>query len=98
MLAIAAIGLLGACTSQPGPKTVARDYVDGMLSADPPEITQAEHDCLIDKLNAYSDAELEAIGEGNVDVAFAGATEVPAGATPEFEAYVADLGECFDEA
>ena len=95
-LAVAAIGLLGACTSQPGPKTVVEDWVDGMLTEG--EITQTEHDCLMGKLDAYSDADLEAIGKANVDVDFAGATEVPSGASPEFEAYVNDLGECFDEA
>ena len=95
-LAAAAIGLLGACTSQPGPKTVAMDYVDGMFTEG--DITQSERDCMLEKLDAYSDADLEQLGEANVDVNFAGAETVPANATPELKAFVDDLNECVDSA
>jgi len=61
-IAAAVVGLLvlGACTSDPGPKRVAQDIIKAE-SLDNPDL---DEECLLDQLDTYSNDELVAISEG----------------------------------
>jgi hypothetical protein len=90
---VAAAVLLGltACTSTPSAKAVAEDFVESIDG-----LTDAQRECMLEKLDTdYTNEELEAIGEANLNVDFdqPAATAVET-ATTEFQAFVADLQEC----
>jgi hypothetical protein len=86
---VAALVALGACTSTPSAKAVARDFVESIDG-----LTDAQRECMLDKLdNDYTSDQLEAIGEANVSIDFDSPDAVE-DATPEFQAFVDDLGEC----
>jgi hypothetical protein len=88
---VAASALLGltACTSTPSAKTVAQDYIESI------DLEPDQESCMLDRLDGYTNDQLEAIGEANVNVDFnqPAATAVES-ATPEFQAFVDDLQEC----
>ena len=52
--------VLGACTSDPGPKRVAQDIIKAESFANP----ELDEECLLDQLDNYSNDELVAIAEG----------------------------------
>jgi len=83
-LAVGAVGLLGACTSQPSAKAVAKDVVE---SIGLPEEQQA---CMLEVIDNMSEAELEELGEDNVDQAIQGVED----GTPELQAFMAELARC----
>lgn len=61
-VAAALVGLLAltACTSDPGPRRVAEDIIEGEYEQG--NITEAEHDCMLDVLDEnYSKDELERV-------------------------------------
>ena len=87
-VAIVALLGLGACTSTPSAKAVAEDYVESLDGLDP-----AERECMLEKLDGYSNDELEAIGEANLNVDFDQPDAVET-ATPEFQAFVENLNTC----
>lgn len=61
-LAVAVVGLvvLGACTSDPGPKRVAQDIIKAEAFANP----ELDEECLLDALDDYENDDLVAIAEG----------------------------------
>src|SRR5918993_4601253 len=63
-VAVASIGLLGACTSQPSPKAVVKDVIESL-----PDLSDAERTCMLEVVDAMSGDELEQIGDDNLDVA-----------------------------
>ena len=63
-VAVASIGLLGACTSQPSPKAVVKDVIESL-----PDLSDAERTCMLEVVDAMSSDELEQIGDDNLDVA-----------------------------
>lgn len=83
-LAVGAVGLLGACTSQPSAKAVAKDVVE---SIGLPEEQQA---CMLEVIDNMSEAELKELGEDNVDQAIQGVED----GTPELQAFMAELARC----
>jgi hypothetical protein len=85
---IAALFGLGACTSTPSAKAVAQDFVESIEG-----LTTAERQCMLGKLDTYSDDQLEAIGDENVDVDFDQPDAVQ-NASEDFQAFVDDLAEC----
>lgn len=89
-LAVVATALLGlgACSSNPSPKAVAEDYVESI-----PDLEPEQRQCMLDKLDEYSNDELEAIGEANLNVDFNQPDAVET-ASPEFQAFVDNLAEC----
>jgi hypothetical protein len=90
---VAAVAVLGlaACTSNPGPKTVAQDVVDGLTEEG--EVTAGEQDCLQQKIDAYSNEELEAIAAGNENLDYGPNFDIST-ATQPFQEFVANLEEC----
>jgi hypothetical protein len=61
-VAAAVVGLLalGACTSDPGPKRVAQDIIKAESLANP----DLDEECLLERLDDYSNDELVSISEG----------------------------------
>jgi hypothetical protein len=88
-VAVVAAVLVGltACTSTPSAKAVAEDFIESI------DLDPDQESCMLERLDGYTNDQLEAIGEANVSVDFddAGAVE---DATPEFQAFVDDLQEC----
>jgi ABC-type glycerol-3-phosphate transport system substrate-binding protein len=91
--ALALVAVLGvaACSSTPSAKAVAQDYIESI-----PNLTDAQRQCMLEKLDGYSDDELEAIGEANLSVDFSQPDAVET-ATPEFQAFVENLETCMTE-
>ena len=85
VVAVASIGLLGACTSNPSPKAVAKDIVESL-----PDLTDAERACMLGVIDGMSGDELERLGEANEDEVI---TNLDSG-TPELQAFMADLDDC----
>ncbi len=81
VLVVAAVGL-GACSSDPGPKRVAEDIIDtAVLQGD---LTEEQGKCMFDRVEAYSDDDLEAITKSAGD----------AGPGTAIELFEADLAAC----
>ena len=64
-----AVGALAACTSNPGPRTVAEDIIDALPSctpeASPGCLTDEQRTCMQEQLTATSDEELAAVDVGS---------------------------------
>lgn len=88
--ALVALGTLSACTSQPSTRTVAEEIVETLDG-----VSQEVKDCLTEKLEGYSNDELDAIGEANPDFS---STSPGMTQTPELEAFIADLAACNEDA
>ena len=83
-VAVGVVGLLGACTSQPSAKAVAKDVVESISL--PPE----QEECMLAVIDEMSEDEIEALGEANVDEAITSSTS----GTPEMQAFIAQLDRC----
>ena len=90
---VAAVAVLGlaACLSNPGPKTVAQDVVDGLTEDS--VVTPEQQQCLQQKLDGYSDDELSAIAAGNEDLDYGPDFDIET-ATQPYQDFVADLQTC----
>src|SRR6186997_341438 len=66
-VAVAAIGLLGACTSQPSNKAVVNDAIQSITVPGGSTLPQAQQDCMLEYVDGLSNDELEQLGESNVD-------------------------------
>jgi hypothetical protein len=86
-LAVASMGLLGACTSQPSPKAVAKDVVESL-----PDLSQTERTCMLGVIDAMTSDELEQLGKNNVGAAI---TDGDSG-DADMQAFIADLSDCRD--
>jgi hypothetical protein len=87
-LALVAILGVGACSSTPSAKAVAEDYIESIDG-----LSSTQRECMLEKLDGYSEDELEAIGEANLTVDFTSADAVET-ATPEFQDFVDNLRSC----
>ncbi len=81
MLAVAVVGL-SACNSDPGRKRVVEDIIQTAVVQG--DLTEAQGDCMFDKVEGYSEAELEAITASAED----------AGPGTAIELFEADLASC----
>jgi hypothetical protein len=91
-VAAASLLALGACSSTPSAKAVAEDYVESIEG-----LSTEQRQCMLEKLDGYSEDELEAIGNANLDVDFDQADAVES-ATPEFQDFVENLNSCLSTA
>lgn len=83
-LVVALVGVLGlaACTSDPSARRVAEDIIKtGFIEGD---LTEVQRDCMLDRLDAYSDDELSDITASAGD----------AGPGTAIELFEADLAAC----
>ena len=87
-VAVAALLGLGACSSNPSAKAVAEDYIESIKG-----LTEEQRQCMLAKLDKYSNETLTSIGDANVNVDFNQPDAVET-ATPAFQAFVENLNEC----
>jgi hypothetical protein len=89
--ALALVAVLGvaACSSTPSAKAVAEDYIESI-----PNLTDGQRQCMLEKLDTYSDETLTSIGDANLDVDFDDQSAAATQTTPEFREFVDDLAEC----
>ncbi len=87
-IAAGIVGLLTltACTSDPGPRRVAQDIINAEAETNP----DLDKDCLLARLDDYSNSELEAIANG-LDKS---GSDDEAQAKADLEAFKADLETC----
>ncbi len=81
MLAVAVVGL-SACNSDPGRKRVVEDIIQ--TSVEQGDLTEAQGDCMFEKVEAYSETQLEEIAKSAED----------AGPGTAIELFEADLAAC----
>jgi hypothetical protein len=81
VLAIAVVGL-SACNSDPGSKRVAEDIIQTAVNEG--DLTEAQGDCMFDRVEQYSQSELDAISDSADD----------AGPGTAIELFEADLAAC----
>jgi hypothetical protein len=86
-----ALGALGACSSQPGNRRVVSDVIESL------QLPEAEEQCMLDKLDGYTDDELDAIADENETWDPAGQGDTPADASEGMRLYIADFEECTAE-
>jgi hypothetical protein len=87
-LALVAVVGVAACSSTPSAKAVAEDYIESI-----PDLSTEQRECMLEKLDTYSEDELEVIGEENLDVDFSQPDAVDA-ASPAFQDFVDNLADC----
>ena len=81
LLAVAVVGL-SACNSDPGRKRVAEDIIETAFERG--ELSEDERDCMFERVEAYSESELEQIADSAAE----------AGPGTELELFEADLVAC----
>lgn len=84
MLAVLAVSVVGlaACSSDPGPKRVAEDIIETAIEQG--DLTDEQGQCMFDKVETYSDKQLEEITDSVDD----------AGPGTAIELFEADLASC----
>ena len=82
--ALASIGVLGACTSNPSAKAVAKDVVQSL------NLPQEQQDCMLGVLDDMPSEELENLGKANLQQAI---TDAESG-TEAMQAFIAELADC----
>lgn len=83
-LAVGVLGVLGACSSQPSAKTVAKDVVESIGLPDD------QRDCMLEVIDGMSERVLEDLGKDNVGQAIEGVDD----GTAELQAFMAALADC----
>jgi hypothetical protein len=85
-LAVAAVAVLGGCTSQPSAKAVAEDIVENLDG-----LTDDQRACMLEKLDAYSSDELQQIGENNEGISATSPGDA------DLQKFESDLNSCMTE-
>ena len=86
-----ALGALSACSSQPGNRRVVRDVIESM------QLPPAEEACMLDRLEGYTDDELDDIAAENETWDPSGQGDTPADASEGMRLFIADFEECTGE-
>ena len=86
--ALAVVLGLAACTSNPSARAVAEDMIESL-----PDLSDAQRTCLLEKLDGYDNAQLDAIAAGNEDIDY-GAPNALESTTEPFQEFVRDLETC----
>jgi hypothetical protein len=90
-VAVLALGALSACSSQPGNRRVVRDVIESL------QLPPAEEACMLDRLEGYTDNELDAIANENESWDPSGQGDTPADASEGMRLFIADFEECTGE-
>ena len=90
MSALAAIGLLGACQSQPSAKAVAKDAVQSITVPGGSTLPQPQQQCMLAVLDDMSESEIEQLGKANIDATIGPET----GGNEAMREFVDRLQEC----
>jgi hypothetical protein len=90
-IAAVALGALSACSSQPGNRRVVADVIGSL------QLPAAQEACMLDKLEGYTDDELDAIARENENWDPAETGETPADASEGMRLFIADFEQCTTE-
>jgi hypothetical protein len=90
-LAVVALGALSACQSQPGNRRVVRDVIESL------QLPAAQEACMLDKLEGYTDDQLDAIADENETWDPAETGQTPADASESMRLFIADFEQCMTE-
>jgi hypothetical protein len=88
--AVVAVGGLGACTSQPSAKAVAKDIVVSITVPGGQHLPQAQQDCMLDVIDKMSSDEINQLGAENINATITST----GGGTPEMQAFIDKLQAC----
>ena len=83
-VAVASVAALGACTSQPSAKAVAKDIVQSI------GLPAEQQECMLGVIDDMSESDLDAIGEANRDEII---TDTTSG-DEDLQAFMAALDDC----
>jgi hypothetical protein len=89
-IAVAATGLLGACTSQPSAKAVAKDVVQSITVPGGQRLPQSQQDCMLDVIDKMSTDEVKQLGAANLNATITSS----GGGTPAMQAFIKELQRC----
>jgi hypothetical protein len=84
---LAAVGLLGACTSQPSVKAVAKDVIQSITVPSGAHLPQAQQDCMLAIVDKIPNDELKRLGAENLNATITSS----GGGTPEMQALITKL-------
>jgi len=87
---VAVLGL-GACTGNPSNKAVTRDMIESLEETG--GVDAAAKECMLEKVDAMSNDELDAIGSTDEDFASSDPSALE-NTSPEMRAFIADLQSC----
>jgi hypothetical protein len=90
VVAVLAIGSLSACSSQPGNRRVVSDVIESL------QLPDDEEACMLERLEGYSDEELEQIEEDNETWSPSDGSTM-AEASEGMRLFIDDFAECTGE-
>jgi hypothetical protein len=89
-LAVTATGLLGACTSQPSTKAVAKDVVQSITVPGGQHLPQTQQDCMLKVIEGKTNDELKKLGADNLNATITSS----GGGDPAMQAFIKELQRC----
>jgi hypothetical protein len=90
-LGVLALVTLSACSSRPGNRRVVSDVIESL------QLPPAQEQCMLDKLDGYTDDELNEIADNNENWDPAGAGSTLDEASEGMRAFIADFEQCTSE-
>jgi hypothetical protein len=87
---VLALATLSACSSNPSNRRVVSDVIESL------QLPEAQEQCMLDRLEGYSDDELDAIADENEDWDPSSGSTMEE-ASPSMRAFIADFEECTSE-
>ena len=95
-LVVVTLGALSACSSTPSNRRVVSDVIESLAAPDITVIDETEEECMLERLELYTDDELDAIAEENETWDPAGGSTLEE-ASPAMRKFIADFEECTGE-
>jgi hypothetical protein len=90
---VLALGSLSACSSTPSNRRVVSDVIESLEAAG--DLDEEQEACMLDRLEGYSDDQLDAIAEENEN--WDPAAGSPVEASPSMRQFIADFADCTGE-
>ena len=95
-LVVVTLGALSACSSTPSNRRVVSDVIESLAAPDITVIDETQEECMLERLELYTDDELDAIAEENETWDPAGGSTLEE-ASPAMRKFIADFEECTGE-
>jgi hypothetical protein len=90
VVALAAAGLLGACTSQPSAKAVAKDVVQSITVPGGQRLPEAQQECMLKVIDKMSTDQIKQLGADNLNATITSS----GGGDPAMQAFIKELQRC----
>jgi hypothetical protein len=88
--AVVAVGGLGACTSQPSAKAVAKDMVQSITVPGGQRLPQPQQDCMLSVIDKMSSEEISQLGAENLNATITSS----GGGNAAMQAFIKKLQSC----